>query len=119
MVEDVKRRGRAAGARGLMLTVHLANVSARRFYTDRLSFEVSPISPANCAPPATAATCNYEVLQLMWDEGARDELRKRGAAARRVLYTEAIEQGRLKIRLVMAQAGDDEAPVAKRSRCRA
>jgi len=105
LVDEVEQRGRAGGADGLMLTVHLANLNARRFYTEKLAFEVSPISPANCAPPATAAGCNYEVLQKVWDECARRKLQKRGAIARRELYTEAIEQGRLKVRLVMKQDG--------------
>jgi hypothetical protein len=88
-----------------MLTVHLANESARRFYTDKLHFEVSPISPASCAPPVLAAGCDYEVLQRLWDLAARSRLQKRGAEARRELYTREIEQGRLKVSLVMKRGG--------------
>eukprot|EP00900_Chrysochromulina_parva_P020514 jgi/Chrpa1/3096/Chrysochromulina_OHIO_Genome00007096-RA len=105
LVEEVEQRGRQGGAAGLMLTVHLANESARRFYTDKLHFEVSPISPASCAPPVLAAGCDYEVLQRLWDLAARSRLQKRGAEARRELYTREIEQGRLKVSLVMKRGG--------------
>ena len=105
LVEEVEQRGRQGGAAGLMLTVHLANESARRFYTDKLHFEVSPISPASCAPPVLAAGCDYEVLQRLWDVGASSRLQKRGAEARRELYAREIEQGRLKVSLVMKRGG--------------
>lgn len=51
LVHEVERRGREGGARGLMLTVHTRNEAARRWYKGKLHFEVSPISPACCAPP--------------------------------------------------------------------
>ena len=130
LVDEVERRGRDAGVHGLMLTVHTRNEAARRFYKERHSFEVSPISPALCAPPFLAAGCDYEVLQSIWDDGARRQLQRRGAAARQALYTQAIEDGRLKVRLVMkggssgssnrksgssrADAGVAQRPIAKR-----
>ena len=93
---------RAQGAAGLMLTVHLRNTAARRFYAgSAVGFEVSPISPAQCAPPTTASACDYEILQKLWDEDARRALRKRGALARRDNYVEALDNGSLRVRLVM------------------
>jgi len=102
LVAEVEEAARAAGAHGLMLTVHARNTAARRFYVDsRLGFEVSPMSPAQCAPPFVAQACDYEILQRMWDDAARRQLLKRGAAARRANYIEAIEDGRLMVRCVM------------------
>jgi hypothetical protein len=45
------------------------------------------------------------VLQRLWDLAARSRLQKRGAEARRELYTREIEQGRLKVSLVMKRGG--------------
>lgn len=105
LIAEVERVARTAGVGGIMLTVHLANHSARRFYTSALGFEVSPLSPAVCAPPSTAAGCDYEIQQRFWDERARSALAKAGADARRANYLQAISTGSLRIRLVMRKGG--------------
>lgn len=111
LVQEVERLGRKGGAGGIMLTVHTCNLAAKRFYTGRMEFEVSPISPALCAPPVIANTCDYELLQRFWDSTARRALRKRAAAARRQLYIDAMECGRLKVRLVMSKGGHGPTPL--------
>lgn len=115
LMREAEAAARAAGAHGLMLTVHTRNSAARRFYMDeRVGFELSPLSPAMCAPPCVAAGCHYEILQRIWHDEPRRLLRKKGAVARRTNYVEAIEDGRLKIRVVMKggrrarEAADDE-----------
>lgn len=101
LLREVEASARAAGALGLMLTVHTRNAAARRFYKDaRIGFAVSPLSPAECAPPLVADACDYEILHKTWDDDARRLLVKKGAAARRANYVEAIEDGRFKVRLV-------------------
>ncbi len=106
LVREVEKEGRAAGALGLMLTVHTSNTLARRFYEGALRFEVSPISPSACAPPALAARTGYEVMQLIWDEESRRRLVKRGEKAKQSLHAEAIEEGSFKVRVGMF-GGDD------------
>ena len=110
LVRDVERLGREGGAGGVMLTVHASNEAAKRFYTSAMRFEVSPISPSQCAPPSMAGSCDYEVMQKLWDESARRTLRKRGAAARRALYVEAMDEGRLAVKLVMRKRGRNGFP---------
>ena len=99
VVEDAGRRG---GARGLMLTVQLANTDAIRFYTRGLGLAVSPISPSACAPAHIARACDYELLQRIWDDRAEKTLRARGAEARDALEGDGPES--------------PERPVAKRQR---
>jgi ribosomal protein S18 acetylase RimI-like enzyme len=120
LLAEVEAAARDAGARGLMLTVHTRNAAARRFYKGgSVGFEVSPLSPAICAPPFVADACDYEILQKLWDHDARRQLLKSGAAARRANYVEAMNDGRLKVRCVMkggrrAAASDDDADPATR-----
>ena len=84
LVREVERLARQhGGVRGIVLTVHAKNVAAQRFYESALGFEVSPISPSQCAPPSMVR--DYEIMQKLWDDGARRRMRKRGAAAKRAL----------------------------------
>lgn len=101
LLQEVEQIGRRAGTSGLMLTVHRENERAIRFYTKRQGFEISPLSPSLCAPPALLQTCDYEVMQLLWDTEARETLRKQGMEARRQLWIDALDEGSLHIRLVM------------------
>ena len=102
LVGVVEEDARRAGSLGVMLTVHMRNASARRFYrSETLGFEASPLSPAECAPPAIAASCEYEILMKLWDSAARATLAKKGAQARRFNYLAAIESGELRIKVVM------------------
>ena len=101
VIETARRRPACAG---LMLTVHTRNEAARRFYS-RTGFEASPISPALCAPPHIASSCDYEILQQLWDDGARRQLVKKGADARRHNFKAAIEAGEVRVRLVMKGGG--------------
>jgi ribosomal protein S18 acetylase RimI-like enzyme len=110
LVREVEQLGRTGGAAGIMLTVHTANHAARRFYTGGLHFETSPISPSACAPPVIAERCGYEVMQWMWDDDARRKLERRGAAARRVNFVDAIDSGTFRVRLVMRKKGRNGFP---------
>ena len=100
LMAEIVRIAREAGVAGVMLTVHARNLRARSFYASR-RFEVSPISPSLCAPPALARTCNYEVMQLIWDAEGRRKLQRRGAIAKQRLYLDAMREGSLRIRLTM------------------
>lgn len=102
LVSEVEAVAKAACSLGLMLTVHTRNAAARRFYrNDALGFEVAPISPAECAPPSIAASCEYEILQKLWDAEARRSLLKSGAQARTANYAAAIDSGTFRVKLVM------------------
>ena len=102
LLSAVESAARSAGAHGVMLTVHTRNQAARRFYkSETIGFQVSPMSPAACAPPIVAEACDYEILQKLWDDDSRRLLLKKGAAARRANYLGAIEDGRFKVRCVM------------------
>lgn len=94
---------------GLMLTVHTQNEAARRFY-GRIGFEASPISPALCAPPHIAASCDYEILQQLWDDSARRMLIKKGADARRHNFAAAVEAGEVRVTLVMRKGRSRPSP---------
>jgi len=97
LVREVERAGRSAGARGLMLTVHVANATARRLYAGPLHFEVSPISPTVCAPPSLATSEGYEIMQRMWNEAAKRTLQEQGDRAKRLLHKHAIADGSLTV----------------------
>ena len=102
LVGEVEADAKAAGCKGLMLTVHTRNAAARRFYRgDALGFSTSPISPEACAPPSIAASCDYEILQRIWDDGAEQTLAMRGAEARKANYVAAFDSGKVTVRLVM------------------
>ena len=102
LVDEVEAEAKRAGSLGLMLTVHTRNTSARKFYqSSHMGFEVSPLSPAECAPPSVAQSCEYEILQKIWDAGARKTLGKKGAQAKRFNYLQAIDQGEMSIKVVM------------------
>jgi ribosomal protein S18 acetylase RimI-like enzyme len=107
LIAEVEAAARAERARGLMLTVHTRNAAARRFYTQPggAGFEVSPLSPAECAPPFAAQACDYEILQKLWDDDARRVLVKKGSMARKANYLDAMDNGSLRIRLVMKGGG--------------
>jgi ribosomal protein S18 acetylase RimI-like enzyme len=119
LLAAVEGAARTAGASGLMLTVHKTNAAARRFYESHAGFELSPLSPAMCAPPAAAAACDYEIMQRIWDAGACHELSKSGAEARRYNWLEAMESGDLVIRLVRSstrEQGSRSAAAIRRAR---
>ena len=86
LLEAVEGIGRARGrpCHGLLLTVHLSNAAARRFYRAK-GLEESPVSPSLCAPAPLAALCEHEVLQRLWNEDARATMKARGALAQRKL----------------------------------
>ena len=86
LLEAVEGIGRAARrpCHGLLLTVHLSNAAARRFYRAK-GLEESPVSPSLCAPAPLAALCEHEVLQRLWNEDARATMKARGALAQRKL----------------------------------
>ena len=106
LIAAVETAARDAGAFGLMLTVHTDNKAAGRFYRgSSMGFEVSPMSPAMCAPPIMAQACTYEIMQKIWDDDSRRELLKRGGAARRANWIEALDSGSLKVRCVMKHEG--------------
>ena len=81
LLKAVHHYGTEARRQGLLLTVHLQNVNARRFYeANRLV--VAPISPSQCAPPSVAALADYDVMQSLWSTEADEIMQRRGAAAR-------------------------------------
>ena len=86
LLEAVEGIGRAARrpCHGLLLTVHLSNAAARRFYRAK-GLEESPVSPSLCAPAPLAALCEHEVLQRLWNEDARATMKARGDLAQRKL----------------------------------
>ena len=86
LLEAVEGIGRAARrpCHGLLLTVHLSNAAARRFYRAK-GLEESPVSPSLCAPAPLAALCEHEVLQRLWNEDARATMKARGVLAQRKL----------------------------------
>ena len=100
LLAEVDAAARAAGAHGLMLTVHSDNKAAGRFYAN-VGFEVSPMSPAMCAPPIMAQACKYEIMQKIWDADSHRELLRKGGDARRENWIDAIDSGSLKVRCVM------------------
>ena len=89
LLEAVEGIGRAARrpCHGLLLTVHLSNAAARRFYRAK-GLEESPVSPSLCAPAPLAALCEHEVLQRLWNEDARATMKARGALAQRKLLND-------------------------------
>jgi GNAT superfamily N-acetyltransferase len=105
LMRAVQRVGRESGQHGLMLTVHLRNKGAVRFYENLSGFEVSPTSPSQCAPPHIAADCGYEVYQCLWEESARQVMASRAAAAKRALHVEALDEGALRVKLVQRTPG--------------
>ena len=90
LLDTVREIGRAGQRQGLMLSVHLTNEAALRFYRAR-GLEASPVSPSRCAPPAIAATAEYEILQCLWDADARLRMKARGDAARLFLAKRAAD----------------------------
>ena len=78
--------GRAAQRRGLLLTVHLENSGACHFY-HACGLEISPISPARCAPAGLAF--RHHIMQLLWDAAAQETVRTRGEATRIYLLEQA------------------------------
>lgn len=58
-----------------------------------------------CSLRSVAESCDYEILQRVWDDCARRSLVKRGAAARRWNHINALEDGSLRIKLVMKKGG--------------
>ncbi|KAL1510619.1 hypothetical protein AB1Y20_006920 [Prymnesium parvum] len=99
LLAAVVRYGEMKGRKGLLLTVALANHPARAFYSAR-KIEVSPVSPARCAPPSIAAAAHHELRQYLWSAEAEATMEARGAAARKALYEKAVAEGSLTIRLV-------------------
>jgi ribosomal protein S18 acetylase RimI-like enzyme len=91
LLAAVLRFGQAKGCRGLMLTVALANEPARAFYSAQ-GIDVSPVSPARCAPPELAATIHHEVRQRLWSAEAAATVEARGAAAQELLSEQARKQ---------------------------
>jgi len=85
----VRAFGVAARRHGLMLTVHLDNASARAFYA-AAGLEVSPVSPARCAPPGLPYT--HHILQQLWEPGAAAALARRGEATRHFLAQQATKR---------------------------
>ena len=85
LLDAVDGIGRAAGRQGLLLSVHLTNDAARRFYRAKGLVE-SPISPAQCAPPQLALRSEHEIMQRLWDSSALKTMGERGDAARRKLH---------------------------------
>lgn len=89
LVAEARRAGEHAGACGLMLTVDARNDNALQFYT-RLGFVTSPCSPSLCAPSRAARGAirlddGYELMVLLWAQGALETLTERGAEARQTL----------------------------------
>ena len=78
--------GRAAQRRGLLLTVHLENSGAVEFYR-ACGLEVSPVSPARCAP--AGLEFRHHIMQLLWDSAAQETLRARGETTRAFLLEQA------------------------------
>jgi len=78
--------GRAAARRGLLLTVHLENGGACHFYR-ACGLEISPISPARCAP--AGLPFRHHIMQLLWDSAAQETVRTRGEATRVYLLEQA------------------------------
>jgi GNAT superfamily N-acetyltransferase len=98
LLEAVEGIGRAARrpCHGLLLTVHLSNAAARRFYRAK-GLEESPVSPSLCAPAPLAALCEHEVLQRLWNEDARATMKARGALAQRKLLGSCAEVAQRKL----------------------
>lgn len=87
LVADMREAAEREGSCGLMLTVDARNREAAAFYAV-LGFQTSPCSPSACAPSSLLrarslfAGASYELLVLLWEEGARATLARRGAEAR-------------------------------------
>jgi GNAT superfamily N-acetyltransferase len=98
LLEAVEGIGRAARrpCHGLLLTVHLSNAAARRFYRAK-GLEESPVSPSLCAPAPLAALCEHEVLQRLWNEDARATMKARGDLAQRKLLGSCAEVAQRKL----------------------
>ena len=103
--------GAAKGRKGILLTVDLANVAARAFYSAR-GLDVSPVSPARCAPPAIAARMHHEVRQCFWAREAEATMEARGKAARKALHEQAVQDGTLRVRLVQRSTVAAHSPPA-------
>jgi ribosomal protein S18 acetylase RimI-like enzyme len=88
LLNAARASGELGQRQGMLLTVHLANQTARSFYAAR-GLTVSPISPSRCAPPSLAADVTYDVMQDIWDLEGAATMRARGAAARRALFSAA------------------------------
>ena len=99
LLEAVEGIGRAARrpCHGLLLTVHLSNAAARRFYRAK-GLEESPVSPSLCAPAPLAALCEHEVLQRLWNEDARATMKARGALAHERAHEGAVAHHRVRRR---------------------
>lgn len=100
LLKHVERSAKEENAKGIMLTVHSNNTDARKFYAKR-SFQVSPVSPSLCAPPATNRGNKYELMQYIWDTAAANRLRQRGKDAKEFLWRQALSDGSLRIKLKM------------------
>ena len=105
--------GRAAQRRGLLLTVHLENSGACHFY-HACGLEISPISPARCAPAGLAF--RHHIMQLLWDAAAQETMRTRGEATRVYLLEQASRRARAqasaaaKATLLMGASKSSESP---------
>ena len=84
LICDARASGEQEDACGLMLTCDARNSTALDFYAG-LGFVLSPCSPSACLPGnqrRQGEEANYELLVLLWDEGAMETLAARGAEAR-------------------------------------
>ena len=86
LMAEVEASGRRAGASGLMLTCDLRNEVALQFYRTA-GFVTSPCSPSACLrPPAHQRAGQpghgYELLVMLWAQGALETLHARAAEAR-------------------------------------
>jgi GNAT superfamily N-acetyltransferase len=122
LVQDARRAAEAAGACGLMLTCNTRNSRALRFYAT-LGFVTSPTSPSLCAPASCAASSDdgnrYEILALIWGEGAFARLAARGIEALQHHNARVDERSAEKRALLSIAADDDdvfEEPPAKERR---
>lgn len=103
--------GRAAQRRGLLLTVQLENTAALAFY-DACGLEISPISPARCAP--AGLEYRHHILQALWDAAAIATMRSRGDATRAFLLEQAAKRAQAQAK-AEARAAAKDAPPAPRA----
>lgn len=73
---------RKNGMKGVMLTSLRANPRATAFY-ERMKYQVDDISPIKVDPLAPPEDYNYEIYSKIWDQDARETLKRRADEARK------------------------------------
>ena len=67
---------------GVMLTIQRANVRALQFYAQKCKYLMDDISPSKTDPFAPPGEYDYDIYSKVFDDDAREVLKRKGHEAR-------------------------------------